>query len=292
LFISSYANVYIIYIPHMLSIKALKNFFTTNLTLFAFGSVEYIGLILLNGFSPIIQFIITFIILLARNFILLYFITIAIKDKKYVSDRRKEPEEQYRGEFVKNVITTTFTDAITMTIAKNYLLHVYDTRIIHNYLYDIMMFIPQSFVFELVFDFFHYWSHRCAHSKYLYSRLHKHHHKHHDVSPIVTFYQDPLDMIFSNTIPVLITLYLMSNMLFLNLSLFSYAIMSVYKVSVEIYGHSGKHTPPEFVQCIWLPRYLGIVLTSENHSHHHMFNNCNYSKRFSLWDKLYGTFRY
>jgi lathosterol oxidase len=258
--------------------------------LIIFGCIEYIGLISLNIFSPIIKFIMTFFIFLIRNFLFLYLINNAIKDKKNVSDRRKEPKENYKGEFVKNVITSTFMDAVTIMFAKQYIL--FDTRNISGYFYDLIMFIPLSFVFELVFDFFHYWAHRCAHSKYFYAYLHKQHHKYHDVSPIITFYQDPVDVFLSNTIPVLITLYLMSQFSLLSVSFFGYAIMSIYKVSVEIYGHSGKYTPPEFVQCIWLPKYLDIVLTSENHSHHHMFNNCNYSKRFSLWDKLFGTFRY
>jgi Delta7-sterol 5-desaturase len=274
----------------MISIRALKNFITTNFSLITFGCIEYIGLISVNTYSPITQFIMIYLMLLIRNFLLLYLINIAIKNKKYVSDHRKEPEEQYKGEFIKNVITSTCMDSVTMIFAKLYIL--VDTQNITDYLYDLMMFVPLSFTFELIFDFFHYWAHRCAHNKYFYSYLHKQHHKYHDVSPIVTFYQDPLDVFFSNTVPVLLTLYLMSQLSLLRISLFGFGLMSVYKVCVEIYGHSGKYTSPEFVQCIWLPKYLGIVLTSENHSHHHMFNNCNYSKRFSLWDKLFGTFKY
>lgn len=276
----------------MISLKSFGNFITTNFMLIGFGCVEYFGINLLNRFSLIIQFIMTFIILLLRNFLFLYLINNAIKNKKFVNEYRNEPKEQYSGEFVKNVVTTTLMDSMTLFFAKHYILS--DTA---SYIYDLIMFIPSSFVFELIFDFFHYWVHRCSHSKYLYGYLHKQHHKYRDVSPIVTFYQDPFDVLLSNTLPTLITLFLISQIsLFgaslFKMSLFGYSIMSIYKVSVEIYGHSGKYTPPEFVQCIWLPRYLDIVLTSENHSHHHMFNNCNYSKRFSIWDKIFGTFRY
>jgi sterol desaturase/sphingolipid hydroxylase (fatty acid hydroxylase superfamily) len=269
----------------MISLKSFKNFITTNILLIIIGCLEYISLIWSDGLDPIVRFMMTFLILLTRNFSFIYLIGIAIKNRKYVSDHRKEPEESYRGEFAKNVITTTFVDSITMMGAMMILPVFHNTR---SYMWDLMMFIPLSFTFDLIFDFFHYWTHRTAHkNKYLYGFLHKKHHKFHDVTPIITFYQDPFDVFITNTIPVLLTLLIVPW-----ISFFQYSLITIYKVSVEIYGHSGKFTSPEFVQCIWLPRFLNIVLTSENHSHHHMFNNCNYSKRFSIWDKIFGTFKH
>ena len=44
-----------------------------------------------------------------------------------------------------------------------------------------------------------------------------------------------------------------------------------------------------FPQCIWLPRLFNIELYTEDHDLHHSRNNCNYSKRFSLWDKIFKT---
>jgi sterol desaturase/sphingolipid hydroxylase (fatty acid hydroxylase superfamily) len=40
-----------------------------------------------------------------------------------------------------------------------------------------------------------------------------------------------------------------------------------------------------------LPKWLNIELYCEDHDIHHSVNNCNYSKRFSLWDKVFGTFK-
>jgi sterol desaturase/sphingolipid hydroxylase (fatty acid hydroxylase superfamily) len=46
-----------------------------------------------------------------------------------------------------------------------------------------------------------------------------------------------------------------------------------------------------FSQCVWIPRAFNISLYTEDHTLHHSNNNCNYSKRFSLWDKAFGTYK-
>jgi sterol desaturase/sphingolipid hydroxylase (fatty acid hydroxylase superfamily) len=65
-----------------------------------------------------------------------------------------------------------------------------------------------------------------------------------------------------------------------------------YKTFIEICGHSGKKSYPigSFSQFIWLPRFFHISLYSEDHALHHSSNFCNYSKRFSLWDKQFETY--
>lgn len=66
----------------------------------------------------------------------------------------------------------------------------------------------------------------------------------------------------------------------------------VYKNFIEISGHSGKILYPttSFPQFMWLPKWLNIELYCEDHDNHHFINNCNYSKRFSLWDKVFNTY--
>ena len=68
--------------------------------------------------------------------------------------------------------------------------------------------------------------------------------------------------------------------------------LSVYKQYTELAGHSGKLLSPasSFPQCIWLPRLLNIELYAESHDMHHKVSNCNYAKRFSLWDNIFGTY--
>ena len=77
-----------------------------------------------------------------------------------------------------------------------------------------------------------------------------------------------------------------------NISYFQFILLVVYKTAVEIAGHTGKKTYPtsSFPQFPWLVKYLGIELYTENHDLHHRYLNCNFSKRLSLWDKLFGTY--
>ncbi len=70
-----------------------------------------------------------------------------------------------------------------------------------------------------------------------------------------------------------------------------YHMLLISKIYMELCGHSGKDIKTgSFVQCIWLPRLLNIQLYTVDHDNHHSKNNCNYGKRFSLWDKVFNTY--
>jgi len=162
----------------------------------------------------------------------------------------------------------------------------------NNFINIILLFIPKSFFFEIIFDFFHYWTHRVMHEKkFLYKNFHKKHHKHIKLEPILTFYQDPIDLLLTNSFPMILSLYIFK--LFLNLSLFELSLIIIYKIIIEIAGHSGIISNPttSFLQFIWLPKLLNMELYTEDHDKHHTLIYCNYSKRFSLWDKIFGTFK-
>ena len=92
----------------------------------------------------------------------------------------------------------------------------------------------------------------------------------------------------SNVIPMILTINLMPQM-----SYFMFSMIIVYKDYTEICGHAGKDTgkTSAFPQCMWIPKILNIELYTLDHDLHHTMNNCNYSKRFSLWDKVFGTFK-
>ena len=69
--------------------------------------------------------------------------------------------------------------------------------------------------------------------------------------------------------------------------------VTVYITYQEIAGHMGKRLYPtsSFVQCIWIPRFLGIELyVEEDHDLHLAKFVVNYSKRFNLFDRLFGTY--
>ena len=159
--------------------------------------------------------------------------------------------------------------------------------------YDILFFIPVSFLFEIIFDFFHYWTHRMVHmNAFLYINFHKKHHLYIYPTTILEFYHDPIDLILTNSIPFLLTIFIISCM-YIPISLFTLNMLIVYKTYIEISGHTGKRLYPSgsFPQFIWLPKLLGIQLYTENHDYHHTHTNCNFSKRFTLWDKVFGTYK-
>jgi sterol desaturase/sphingolipid hydroxylase (fatty acid hydroxylase superfamily) len=155
----------------------------------------------------------------------------------------------------------------------------------HNYLNELILFIPYSFIFELIFDFFHYWTHRISHSiPLLYRTFHSYHHLHINVSIMTTFEHKLGDLVFTNMLPVLCTTYILQpSQLYL-------CVWMIYKIIEEMYGHIGVTTrASSFPQCIWLPRMLGIELYSSQHALHHRRPGVNFSKRFIVWDRMFGT---
>jgi sterol desaturase/sphingolipid hydroxylase (fatty acid hydroxylase superfamily) len=158
-----------------------------------------------------------------------------------------------------------------------------------NYLYVAAAFIPMSFAFNIIFDFFFYWAHRILHRAHL--PWHKQHHHHIHLKPAITFYQDPVDILLTISIPFVTTTYIIESVY--PLSSFEIALLVTYKIFVELSGHSGHISKPasSFPQCFWLPKILNIELYSEDHNLHHTKPDCNFSKQFSLWDKVFGTFQ-
>jgi sterol desaturase/sphingolipid hydroxylase (fatty acid hydroxylase superfamily) len=190
-------------------------------------------------------------------------------------------------EFDKNVFTTTIIETSTFIFASKFIF----TQT--NIFYDVLYFIPVSFIFEIIFDFFHYWTHRMVHmNPYLYIHFHKKHHLHIYPTTILAFYHDPIDLLLTNSIPFLFTLCITLYM-HIPISLFTLNMLIVYKTYIEISGHTGKRLYPSgsFPQFIWLPRFFDIQLYTENHDYHHTHTNCNFSKRFTLWDKVFGTLK-
>lgn len=241
-------------------------------------------LLLIGLFQFYFQSEYTFFTFLARNYVLLQFIEYGTRNKTAINTSLSKiplPTEAYKYEFHVNVITTTAVETLTH-------LFIIDTEFSQTVSADIIYFIPVSFVFELLFDFFHYFAHRLLHSKHLYKFIHKKHHKFPHPIAITAFYQEPLDLVITNSVPTALTLFL-----FPYVSSNQFVFLTVYKKFVEISGHTGKISKPScsFPQFIWLPKMLHIELYTEDHDLHHSLNNCNYAKRFSMWDKLFNTYK-
>ena len=273
----------------MISKSSLKNFIYINSLIILISFFEHSTISNIEFYkNKYISFLTILMIFLSRNYLLLEFISYNLKNKENINKnytKIEDLEEEYKHEFLLNLLSSTTVETITYIFIKNTLFG--SVSIIS--LNDIIYFIPKSFIFELIFDFFHYSTHYLLHSnKFLYFYIHKKHHKFSHPLPIITFYQSPLDLIITNSVPQFITL-----IIFPRLSLFQFNIILTYKSFIEISGHSSKKLYPNgsFSQFIWLPRALDIALYTEDHTLHHSNNNCNYSKRFSLWDKVFGTYK-
>ena len=71
----------------------------------------------------------------------------------------------------------------------------------------------------------------------------------------------------------------------------SVTLVWAYKAYVEAAGHAGcESRATSFPQCVWLPRYLGIALRTADHDAHHGAAAVNFAKRFTLWDRVFGTY--
>lgn len=264
----------------ILSINSLKNLMLINSILLMISLFQYSFISYLNNLFGI------FCTLMFRNYVLIHFIEYGTRNIAKISD--KLPIENYKYEFHKNVATSTLVETGTHIFIHKNIITITAINLSGGEIwFDLLYFIPTTFLFELIFDFFHYSAHRLLHHKYLYKYLHKKHHKFPHPSAITTYYQEPLDLIISNSVPMVASL-----LLFPYISYFQYNLIIVYKEFIEISGHSGKKcTTSSFPQFIWLPKLFHIELFTEEHDLHHSLNNCNYSKRFSLWDKVFNTYR-
>lgn len=227
----------------------------------------------------ILQWGYTTIVYFARNMTLLHFVNYATRNKPLLST--SVPTEAYPYEFHVHLLQTTAVESLTHVVINDWI-------IFSNEMNSIMYWIPFCFLFEIVFDFFHYIAHRVLHQPWIYKYLHKTHHTFPHPIAITAFYQDPVDLLLTNSLPTYFTLSLIPQISYLE-----WSVMMIYKNFIEIAGHTGKASFPisSFPQCIWLPKMLGIELYTEDHDLHHSLNNCNYGKRFSLWDRVFGTYK-
>lgn len=163
-------------------------------------------------------------------------------------------------------------------------------------------FVLLSFVWELAFDFGHYWVHRACHaSKALYQTVHKTHHQHRSPSPLTTYDHSALDVLASNTAPAMLAFALLAALRAPLRGEAELQLLFAYKAYVEVAGHSGVDVRPRsFPQFVWLPAcvpcvrspdgYSGIAGHTREHDWHHAVLRCNFSKRFRVWDVVFGTY--
>lgn len=267
----------------MISFSSIKNFIIMN-SLMITASLFHYARPSSEEDNFCSDLLIQFALSLTTNYLFLDLIESRnINKDKIMSEKRNTPSERFYKEFDLYVCSTTMVDTITQVIVKKYFFND-NSKII---LSDFINFLHVSFSYEIIFDFFHYFSHYYMHKNpYMYKNFHKTHHTWTYPISILTFYMHPIDYILTNSIPTFLTLYIFP----FHISSFQYELIHQYKTLLEISGHSGRIIKSNsFIQFIWLPRFFNIHMKVEDHDLHHTLNNCNYSKRFILWDKVFGT---
>jgi len=146
--------------------------------------------------------------------------------------------------------------------------------------------IMKTFLWTLVYDFFYYWVHRIFHMKGVYRLVHAKHHAVQQPYRGITLLHTVSEMVIEILTPTLL-----SQTVF---PLTDYELIVAY-VNIqlmEVAGHSGTAWKTNtFCYLPWLPRLLNVDLRVEDHDAHHAVRRVNYSKQFSLWDKVFGTFQ-
>jgi sterol desaturase/sphingolipid hydroxylase (fatty acid hydroxylase superfamily) len=198
----------------------------------------------------------SFIGSLYKNSILYLFVSFASKNKPYLQEI---PTQSLNLPYF---VCGTIVDVLT---------HFGMNILCKNIKISPLFFLPYLFLFELLFDFFHYWTHRLSHKyAFLYS-FHRLHHSSHPIHISTTFQHHPIDLLFTNTLPLLLCVTCIpSSPKFITAVLW-------YKTIQEIAGYTGRDlSGSSFVACIWLPRILTIELYSRDHTLHHSMPMCNF----------------
>jgi sterol desaturase/sphingolipid hydroxylase (fatty acid hydroxylase superfamily) len=239
-----------------------------------------------NVDNIIINFGFYFILMIFSKYLFLYIFD-------FINNITK-PKILYFNELDRHLIIYSFVNSLSYLTAKKYVIINQNLTII-NCLFSLIKFYPLFFIFEIIFDFLFYWTHRLIHSnRNLYQIIHKKHHKHNDLIPIMSFYMSPLEMILLNEIPTIISLFMIKYLF--DITLFDYFMIKYFRIIGEMMEHLGNYNYKESkYSYIYLYKkifeYLKINILSKDHELHHKLLSINFSKRMILFDKIFNTYK-
>ena len=223
-----------------------------------------------------------------RDAAVVLFLDAATAGKARLNDRARPSRSQVKDAWRRLFLVAAPVDAVTLCLARH--LGWVGAPRPTSYL----RFVAASFCFEVCFDLGHYWTHRFAHAcarrrsgiaKALFNAHAAHHAHASGLAPVLAYAQAPLDVVLCNAVPALAALAATGRLLD------SVTLVWAYKAYVEAAGHAGcESRATSFPQCVWLPRYLGIALRTADHDAHHGAAAVNFAKRFTLWDRVFGTY--
>jgi sterol desaturase/sphingolipid hydroxylase (fatty acid hydroxylase superfamily) len=155
--------------------------------------------------------------IIIRNYGLVKLIDYTLSNKQDIGTR-KIIKEKYFGENIIHLISVSLIEGLT-----NYAI-INSGLITFTFNLNIIQFILYSFIFEIIFDFFHWITHWYFHkNKFLYKNFHSIHHRQKYPTAITTFYHHPLDYLVTNSLAQILTL-----ILFPNISLWYFCLIINY----------------------------------------------------------------
>ena len=153
------------------------------------------------------------------------------------------------------------------------------------------------FLWTLAYDFFYYCLHRGLHlSQPLFSMIHAKHHSLVTPTAKATLYHTVSEQILEILTPTLAVQILAGGMgppfSFCHLTCAELAFAYTNIQVLEVLGHSGYDWPgSSFVYLPVLPQLMGIDLRVVDHDAHHRDRVVNFSKQFTAWDRVFGTYQ-
>ena len=209
----------------MVSKSSFLNFLYINLFFYGYGFLEYT-----IYSSSLYKLFILFFICTFRNYFLYYLLDYNTEKYDYIHLHRKiESLYDYKENFIK----ISLLDTITLYFLLNNSRFFYENVKVNDFLYDILYFIPKSFIFEIIFDLFHYITHRIEHKTHFFA--HRTHHNHYLPTLVSTFNHHILDLLFTNVLPFYVTSYICTQLL--NIRISTYMLFILYISKILLYIH-------------------------------------------------------
>jgi len=126
-------------------------------------------------------------------------------------------------------------------------------------------------------DLSFYGAHRLLHVPWFYQRFHKQHHYYNAPFSWMAEYAHPVEVFFSNYLPVMLGPFL------LQIHVVSWWSWLFFRIYLTTEAHCGYNFPWNVER--WLPFYAGPA----HHDRHHEAFNGNFGSSLKVWDFLFGT---